>query len=90
LELVIAALRSVAELGALDRAEDSYAIMDAERDATLVTTCVRTSPRMAPELVRVVSRIDPELRLQAKAVHWPYIERRRTDGTIDSNEGQAT
>lgn len=73
MELVIAALRSVAELGALDRAEDSYAIMDAERDATLVTTCVRTSPRMAPELVRVVSRIDPELRLQAEgrtlAVH---------------------
>src|SRR5664280_3158032 len=56
----------VAELGALDRAEDSYAIMDAEQDATLVTTCVRTSPRMAPELVRVISPIDPELRLQAE------------------------
>lgn len=55
----------MAELGALDRAEDSYAIMDAKRGATFVTTCVRTSPRMAREPVRIVSRIDPELRLQA-------------------------
>jgi len=50
MELVIAALRSVAELGALDRAEDSYAIMDAEQDATLVTTCVRDGAhRNSPE-----------------------------------------
>jgi conjugative relaxase-like TrwC/TraI family protein len=35
MELVIAAHKSVAELGVLGRAEDMHAIMDAERDATL-------------------------------------------------------
>jgi conjugative relaxase-like TrwC/TraI family protein len=35
MELVIAAHKSVAELGVLARAEDMHAIMDAERDATL-------------------------------------------------------
>src|SRR5665213_4448639 len=75
MELVIAALKSVAELGALDRAEDSYAIMDAKRGATLVTTCVRTSPRMAREPVRVVSPGSiPSCVCRLKAVHWPYIE----------------
>ena len=35
MELVIAAHKSVAELGVLGRVEDMHAIMDAERDATL-------------------------------------------------------
>ena len=35
MELVIAAHKSVAELGVIDRAEDMHRIMDAERDATL-------------------------------------------------------
>jgi len=35
MELVISAHKSVAELGAIGRAEDMHAIMDAERDATL-------------------------------------------------------
>jgi hypothetical protein len=35
MELVIAAHKSVAELGVIGRAEDMHAIMDAERDATL-------------------------------------------------------
>ena len=35
MELVIAAHKSVAELGVLGRAEDVHAIIDAERDATL-------------------------------------------------------
>ncbi len=35
MELVIAAHKSVAELGVLSRADDMHAIMDAERDATL-------------------------------------------------------
>ncbi|MEA2685088.1 MAG: hypothetical protein QOE93_283, partial [Actinomycetota bacterium] len=35
MELVIAAHKSVAELGVVGRAEDMHAIMDAERDATL-------------------------------------------------------
>lgn len=35
MQLVIAAHKSVAELGVLGRAEDMHAIMDAERDATL-------------------------------------------------------
>ena len=35
MELVIAAHKTVAELGVLGRAEDMHAIMDAERDATL-------------------------------------------------------
>ena len=38
MELVIAAHKSVAELGVLGRAEDMHAIMDAERDATLQPT----------------------------------------------------
>ncbi len=35
MEIVIAAHKSVAELGVIGRAEDMHAIMDAERDATL-------------------------------------------------------
>ena len=35
MELVIAAHKSVAELGVIGRAEDMHRIMDAERDATL-------------------------------------------------------
>ena len=35
MELVVAAHKSVAELGVIGRAEDMHAIMDAERDATL-------------------------------------------------------
>jgi conjugative relaxase-like TrwC/TraI family protein len=35
MEIVIAAQKSVAELGVIGRAEDMHAIMDAERDATL-------------------------------------------------------
>src|SRR3954470_5083473 len=35
MELVIAAHKSVAELGVIGRAEDMHKIMDAERDATL-------------------------------------------------------
>ena len=50
---------------ALNRAEGSRVILDAEWDATLVTTCVRASLTVAPPLVRVVSRVDAELRLQA-------------------------
>ena len=35
MEVVIAAHKSVAELGVIGRAEEMHAIMDAERDATL-------------------------------------------------------
>jgi conjugative relaxase-like TrwC/TraI family protein len=42
MELVIAAHKSVAELGVLGRAEDMHAIMDAERDATLAYLDART------------------------------------------------
>src|ERR1700749_4967902 len=36
MELVMSAQKSVAELGVIGRADDMHAIMDAERDATLV------------------------------------------------------
>jgi TrwC relaxase len=45
MELVIAAHKSVAELGVLDRAEDMHAIMDAERDATLAYLNALTKAR---------------------------------------------
>ncbi len=45
MELVIAAHKSVAELGVLGRAEDMHAIMDAERDATLGYLDARTIER---------------------------------------------
>ncbi|MGD0254460.1 MAG: MobF family relaxase [Acidimicrobiales bacterium] len=45
MELVIAAHKSVAELGVLSRAEDMHAIMDAERDATLAYLDARTIER---------------------------------------------
>ncbi len=41
MELVIAAHKSVAELGVIGRAEDMHRIMDAERDATCVRGFLR-------------------------------------------------
>ena len=64
MELVIAAHKSVAELGVLGRAEDMHAIMDAERDATLAYLDELTAERGGRRGVAAVPTADRRARLR--------------------------